>query len=251
MPNDAAALVANERIVSVDLAGKSRPAHREISKNQSFRFTLRQFNQTETLCQLILAMLCAVHQLIPRSREPISRSKKSISQKRRRLRDLHANGRVGSRRFQDDFAGGEKRFRRAGGGRGSLMAHGKAITPPAQDWCSERVFAALSAKSHRGRTPSITKTERRRSANLLQTPRGLMCKLRQRGQGYGDRPAGSRGIDPSFQPPPAVAARLWGVLRPSFSPKIGNRWAVRRRLGAPSACCASCRAERPRACGNY
>ena len=134
-------------------------------------------------------------------REPISRSKKSISQKRKRLLHLHATGRVGSRRFQDDFAGGEKRFRRAGGGRGSMMAHGKAKTPPAQDWCSERVFAALSAKSHRGRTPSITKTERRRSANLLQTPRGLMCKLRQRGRGYAGRPAGSRGIDPSLQRP--------------------------------------------------
>jgi hypothetical protein len=34
-----------------------------------------------------------------------------------------------------------------------------------------------------------------------------MCKLRQRGQGYGGRPAGSRGIYPSLQPLPAVAAR--------------------------------------------
>jgi hypothetical protein len=60
-------LFTNERIVSVDLAGESRPAHREISKNLSFRFTLRQFNQTKTFCRMILAMLCAVHQLIPRS----------------------------------------------------------------------------------------------------------------------------------------------------------------------------------------
>jgi hypothetical protein len=29
-----------------------------------------------------------------------------------------------------------------------------------------------------GRAPSITKTERRRSANLLRMPTGLMCKLR-------------------------------------------------------------------------
>ena len=107
-------VVTHERIVSIDLAGKSRPAHREIFQNLSFRFTLRQFNQTKTFCRLILAMLCAVHQLIPPLREPISRPKKSISQKRRRLRDIHADGRVGSRRFQDDFAGSEKRFRRAG-----------------------------------------------------------------------------------------------------------------------------------------
>jgi len=60
-------LFTNERIVSVELAGESRPAHREISKNLSFRFTLRQFNQTKTFCRLILAMLCAIHQLIPRS----------------------------------------------------------------------------------------------------------------------------------------------------------------------------------------
>jgi hypothetical protein len=114
LPDGAATLFTNERIVSVDLAGESRPAHREISKNLSFRFTLRQFNQTKTFCRLILAMLCAVHQLIPPLREPISRPKKSISQKRRRLRNLRAASSVGSRRFQDDFAGGEKRFRRAG-----------------------------------------------------------------------------------------------------------------------------------------
>jgi hypothetical protein len=33
-----------------------------------------------------------------------------------------------------------------------------------------------------------------------------MCKLRQRGRGYAGRPAGSRGIDPSLQPSPVVAA---------------------------------------------
>jgi hypothetical protein len=47
--------------------------------------------------------------------------------------------------------------------------------------------------------PSIKKTERPRSANRLQMPRGLMCKLRQRGREYGS-PTGSRGIDPSLQP---------------------------------------------------
>jgi hypothetical protein len=54
----------------------------------------------------------------------------------------------------------------------------------------------------RGRS-SITKTERPQSANLLQMTRGLRYKLRQRGRGYeGPDPAGSRGIDPSLQPPP-------------------------------------------------
>jgi hypothetical protein len=52
--------------------------------------------------------------------------------------------------------------------------------------------------------PSITETERLRSANLLQTPRGPLCKLRQRGREYGG-PAGSRGIDPSLQPLPFAA----------------------------------------------
>jgi hypothetical protein len=41
LPNDAAALVANERIVSVDLAGKSRPATREIFQSPGFSLTLR------------------------------------------------------------------------------------------------------------------------------------------------------------------------------------------------------------------
>ena len=45
---------------------------------------------------------------------------------------------------------------------------------------------------------SITKTERRRSANLLKMPRGLMCTLRQGGRGCGGpHPSGSRRIDPS------------------------------------------------------
>jgi hypothetical protein len=56
--------------------------------------------------------------------------------------------------------------------------------------------------------PSITKTERPRSANQLQMPRGLMCKLRQRGREYGG-PAGSRGIDPSLQPFP-LRSNCWG-----------------------------------------
>jgi hypothetical protein len=52
--------------------------------------------------------------------------------------------------------------------------------------------AAASTKN------SITKTERPRSANLLQMPRGLMCKPRQGGRSCGGpHPAGSRRIDPS------------------------------------------------------
>jgi hypothetical protein len=41
LPDDASALFTNERIVSVDLAGDSRPAPREIFQNLSFIFTLR------------------------------------------------------------------------------------------------------------------------------------------------------------------------------------------------------------------
>jgi hypothetical protein len=61
-------------------------------------------------------------------------------------------------------------------------------------------------RQHRGRSPSLTKTERRRSAILLQMPRGLMCSLRQGGQGYGGRPPISCGVDPSLHPAHAVAA---------------------------------------------
>jgi hypothetical protein len=63
-----------------------------------------------------------------------------------------------------------------------------------------------------GRSTSITKIERPRSANQLQRPRGRMCKLRQRGREYGGRPAGSRGIDPSLQPLP----RSHQLLGPSY-----------------------------------
>ena len=62
-----------------------------------------------------------------------------------------------------------------------------------------------------GRAPSITKIERRRSANLLRMPTGLMCKLIQRGRGSGGRPAGSRGIDASLQPHPCGGR--WPVTR--------------------------------------
>jgi len=55
-------MFSHERIVSVDLAGKSRPANGEISQNLGFGFTLRQFHQAKTFCRLISAMLRAVHE---------------------------------------------------------------------------------------------------------------------------------------------------------------------------------------------
>jgi hypothetical protein len=54
-------LFTHERVVSVDLAGKSRPAASEISQSIGFSLTLRQFNQSTTFCRLILAVLHAVH----------------------------------------------------------------------------------------------------------------------------------------------------------------------------------------------
>ena len=84
---------------------------------------------------------------------------------------------------------------------------------------------------------SITKTERPRSANLLQMPRGLMCKLRQRGRDYGG-PAGSRGIDPSLQPRSRRSNcldsplwRLWtGRIIPATQPRIQAKPQFRLRL---------------------
>jgi hypothetical protein len=85
------------------------------------------------------------------------------------------------------------------GQRGLLMA------PPRPPGIVTRAAAGRAKKKFGGRgRPSITKTERPRSANLLQMPKGPMCKLRQRGRGYGG-PAGSRRIDPSLQSPPCAA----------------------------------------------
>src|SRR5258707_3436403 len=78
--------------------------------------------------------------------------------------------------------------------------------PPVRRWVSlrsthptnlEHGSAVPKIRPHR--QVSITRTERPRSTNLLQMPRGLMCKLRQCGRDYGG-PAGPRGIDPSLQP---------------------------------------------------
>jgi hypothetical protein len=89
---------------------------------------------------------------------------------------------------------------------------------------------------------SITKTERLRSANLLQTPRGPMCKPRQCGQEYGG-PAGRRGIDPSLQPLPfaaiagavpygrAAARRLGHALR--LNPNSGRVYPACLALRSP------------------
>jgi hypothetical protein len=69
--------------------------------------------------------------------------------------------------------------------------------------------------------------ERLRSANLLQTPRGPMCKLRQRGQEYGG--PGSRGIDPSLQPFAAIAGvTFMDGQRDPAAPLISPRLPVSR-----------------------
>jgi hypothetical protein len=73
-PDAASPLVAHECIVSVDLAGKSRPAGCEISQNVGLCFALGRFHQATALCRLILAMPWAIHemtpQLIPRTVAP-------------------------------------------------------------------------------------------------------------------------------------------------------------------------------------
>jgi hypothetical protein len=70
----------------------------------------------------------------------------------------------------------------------------------------------------------ITKTERPRSANLLQMPRGLMCKRRRCGRGSGG-PAGSRGIDPPLQLASEGANTMFVVGPPSADPtKFGFSW---------------------------
>src|ERR1700688_3384851 len=81
------------------------------------------------------------------------------------------------------------------------------------------------ASLHRGSAPSITETERLRSANLLHMPRGLTCKLRQRGRDYGGHcPAQSPGIDPSLQSPHCGGRYVTGELETSHRClKEGNR----------------------------
>ena len=96
----------------------------------------------------------------------------------------------------------------------AAVRHRKALT---------KELSNSRAKIDRTGEPSITETEKPRSANLLQMPRGLMCKLRQRGRDYGGR-AGFRGIDPSLQPLPFAAiagAAVYGQAAsttPSLNP---------------------------------
>ena len=82
-------------------------------------------------------------------------------------------------------------------------------------WVSTRGFASMKPRLRKRQSKKrpyggdlITKTERPRSANLLQMPRGLMCKLIQRGQEYGGL-AGYRGIDPTFAAAP-LRSNCWG-----------------------------------------
>ena len=111
---------------------------------------------------------------------------------------------------------------------GDFAELGKWFRQPSAGVGVPRSFAV---RQHRGNAHSITKTERCRSANLLQMTRGLMCKLRQRGQGYGGRrPAGSRRIDPSLQPPPSRTAP-----RKRLTPSSGSE--------LPRGCAASTRSR--------
>jgi hypothetical protein len=60
----AAAFFTHERVVSVNLASKSRPAASEIFQSMGFVLTLRQFHQATTFCRLISAMLWAIHKIL-------------------------------------------------------------------------------------------------------------------------------------------------------------------------------------------
>ncbi len=75
LPTTASALFTNERVVSVDLAGKSRPARCEISQNLGLRFTVRRAHQANAFGRLISTMLRAIHERnSPNSRVKIQKS---------------------------------------------------------------------------------------------------------------------------------------------------------------------------------
>jgi hypothetical protein len=100
--------------------------------------------------------------------------------------------------------------------RGSSKPSTQGAIPPGA--ASSATPMPAQAGDRTGR-PSITKTERPRSANLLQMPRGLMCKPRQGGQDYGGHcPAGSPGFDPSLQPLPFAA-----IARPHLYGRAGSQ----------------------------
>jgi hypothetical protein len=112
------------------------------------------------------------------------------------------------------------------GGRPQIETELRALPPQGSH---ERAIEVAPKKRPHWQA-SITKTERPRSANLRQMPRGLVCKLRQRGRDYGGR-AGSVGIDPSLQPLP-IRSNCWGralwtggipddrKLKPQFRPRL-------------------------------
>jgi hypothetical protein len=80
LSDDAAVLFTHERIISIDLAGKSRPALGQIFQNLGFIFTLRQFHQPKTFCRLILTVLCAIHKtLAPRANTSKSQYLRTIT----------------------------------------------------------------------------------------------------------------------------------------------------------------------------
>src|ERR1700724_649815 len=60
----AAAFFTHDRVVSVNLASKSRPAASDIFQSMGFDLTLRQFHQATTFCRLISAMLWAIHKIL-------------------------------------------------------------------------------------------------------------------------------------------------------------------------------------------
>jgi hypothetical protein len=61
---DDAALVTHQRVVPVDLAGKSQPAMGEIFQKLGLGFALCHSHQAKTFCRPILAMLCAFHDFL-------------------------------------------------------------------------------------------------------------------------------------------------------------------------------------------
>jgi hypothetical protein len=87
--------------------------------------------------------------------------------------------------------------------------------------------------------PSITRTERPRSANLLQMPRVLMCKLRRRGRDYeGHRHTGYPGIDPSLQPLP-LRSNCWAAIYGRAAiPRPGHAFNLTANTGPVCPACS-------------
>ena len=110
-------------------------------------------------------------------------------------------------------------------------------------------MAAGGCRQHYGqqRAPKNDRTGRPRSPKhkdleqqtYCKCPKGLMCKLRQRGRDFGGR-AGSRGIDPSLQPLP-IRSNCWGRALWTGGipddPKPKSQFRP-RPLGLQHRCCA-------------